>query len=67
MLTYYPGMHRKSMEVAQHYTDAEGKLTDAAITSGGSMAARGSDEEKGSRARQEARRFPWGEGCRGEE
>ena len=35
------------MEVAQHYTDAEGKLTDAAITSGGSMAARGSDEDGG--------------------
>ena len=36
-------MHRKSMEVAQHYSDTEGKLKDNAVTSSGSM-GRGSNE-----------------------
>ena len=37
-------MHRKSMEVAQHYSDAEGKLIDNVETSSGSM-VRGGNED----------------------
>ena len=31
----FAGMHRKSMEVAQHYSEAENKLKDNAVTSSG--------------------------------
>ena len=34
-------MHRKSMEVAQHYSEAEAKLNDNVVTSSGSNAGRG--------------------------
>ena len=38
------GMHRKSMEVAQHYSESEGKLIDTVVSSSGE-GGRGSNED----------------------
>ena len=40
------GMHRKSMEVAQHYSESEGKLIDTVVSSSGE-GGRGSNEDGG--------------------